>query len=367
MTIFVIIFIIFICLIIVNLILYNILSNTQHTQNTKNTQNPQNTQNLYDGKGELHWLDEPMNKKVKNSLLLYIKTSLKPIIKKNPSILSIFTQCINNTHNRKIYLTQLRKKLSQTKLCNSNAGRNEKWRCENRTANLKQMLNNLSNNKKQILQGPYLDIGCGDGSITESVYINLINNPANLINNSTHSPANNKIHKKCDDPNNCNNNQAYCLEYGDEKPGFSKLVTRETDIKKLKSNYFNTISAFMSLHHIPTIESMMHEIGRISKVGAIFILRDHDFTYCVSNFDSKRDTRQFLDWIHVLYNLAESSESLDSVDWLYNIPRTDIVYQYQPMIYWDKLLKNIGFERISNIWDKKSLICSYYTIYKKMK
>lgn len=333
MTIFVIVFIIFLCIIIINLIIKNILTCTIH-------------RNLYDGEGEIHWLDKPMNKKVKNSLLLYINTSLKPIILKNPSILSVFTHCINNTHHRKLDLTQLRKKLLQTRLSNSNAGRNEKWRSDNRTKNLEWILHNLSNHKKQTLKGPYLDIGCGDGSITESVYTNLINT------------------QLCE---NCKNTEqdVYCLEHGDERPGFSKIVARETDIKKLKSDYFNTISAFMSLHHIPTVEAMMVDIGRISRPGSIFILRDHDFNYCISNFQSKRDARQFLDWVHVLYHLAESHDSSEYVDWLYDMPRTDIVYQYQPMSYWNGLLKKIGFERISNPGTKKSLICSYYAVYKK--
>ena len=327
MYILVIVFIIFLCIIIINLILMQC----------------DNHPFKYEGEGDIHWLDEPMNKKVKNSLLLYINTSLKPIVLKNPSILSVFTHCINNTHNRKSDLTQLRKKLLQTRLSNSNAGRNEKWRSDNRTKNLEWILNNLPNHKKQTLKGPYLDIGCGDGSITESVYTNLINTQI------------------CE---NCKKN-VYCLEHGDERPGFSKIVARETDIKKLKSDYFNTISAFMSLHHIPTVETMMEDIGRISRPGSIFILRDHDFTYCISNFESKRDARQFLDWVHILYQLAESHDSRESIDWLYDIPRTDIVYQYQPMSYWDGLLKKIGFERISNPGTKKSLICSYYAVYKK--
>lgn len=291
---------------------------------------------MYGGGNDNHWLDEPMNKKVKNSLLLYVNSSLKPIITKNPSILPLLTQCIDNNHGRKLDLVQLRKKLMQTKLGNSNAGRNEKWRSNNRTKNLEWILNNLSN--RETLKGPYLDIGCGDGSITASVYTNLMSK-----------------------------SEVICLEHGDERPGFNTLVTRETDITKLKSNYFNTISAFMSLHHIPTIESMINDIGRISRPGSIFIMRDHDFTYCISNFDSKRDARQFLDWVHVLYYLAESGYNSDSIDWLYDMPRTDIVYQYQPMSYWDGLLSKIGFERISNRGSKKSLICSYYTVYKKIR
>ena len=296
----------------------------------------------YGGRNENHWLDDPMNKKVKNSLLLYVNTSLKSVFTKNPSILSIFTRCINNNSNRKSDLMQLRNKLSQTKLGNSNAGRNETWRSASRTKNLEWILNNLPDNKKVTLKGPYLDIGCGDGSITASIYTNLIN----ITDEPTHP-------------------RPICLEYGDERPGFNTLVTRETDIKKLKSNYFNTISAFMSLHHIPTIEAMMNDIDRISRPGSIFVMRDHDFNYCISNFESKRDARQFLDWVHVLYYLAESHESSESVDWLYDMPRTDIVYQYQPMSYWDGLLKKIGFERISNRGSKKSLICSYYAVYKK--
>jgi len=342
MTILVIVFIIFLCIIIINLIIKIIHTNVIHTilPNKIIISDRDDETNLYNGKGEKHWLDESMNKKVKNSLLLYINTSLKSIIIKNPSILSVFTHCIHNTHNRKKDLVQLRKKLLQTKLSNSNAGRNEKWRSNNRTKNLEWILNNLPNHKKQNIKGPYLDIGCGDGSITESIYNNIL----------------------IDKPDNPN---VYCLEHGDVQPGFSKIVARKTDIKKLKSDYFNTISAFMSLHHIPTIETMMVDIGRISKPGSIFILRDHDFTYCISNFKFKRDARQFLDWVHVIYYLAESTDSSESVDWLYKMPRTDIVYQYQPISYWDGLLKKIGFERISNPGTKKSLICSYYAVYKK--
>ena len=127
----------------------------------------------YNGQNENHWLNEPMNKKVKNSLLLYLNTSLKSIITKHPSILPAFKQCIGNMRNRKSDLVQLRKKLLQTKLGNSNAGRNETWRSASRTKNLEWILNNLSNGKKETLKGPYLDIGCGDGSITASIYTNI--------------------------------------------------------------------------------------------------------------------------------------------------------------------------------------------------
>ena len=343
----------------------------------------------YGGRNENHWLDDPMNKKVKNSLLLYVNTSLKSIFAKNPSILSIFTRCINNNSNRKSDLMQLRNKLLQTKLGNSNAGRNEIWRSASRTKNLEWILNNLPDNKKVTLKGPYLDIGCGDGSITASIYTNLINNNQN--NEPVHhspdgrsntydsdrdnpggksdlnrSPGDRRGAKR---PEGSKGREVYpvCLEHGDERPGFNTLVTRETDIKKLKSDYFNTISALMSLHHIPTIESMMIDIDRISRPGSIFVMRDHDFNYCISNFESKRDARQFLDWVHVLYYLAESDNKSDSIDWLYNMPRTDIVYQYQPMSYWDGLLGKIGFKRISKPGSKKSLICSYYAVYKKIK
>ncbi len=374
----------------------------------------------YSGRNENHWLDDPMNKKVKNSLLLYVNTSLKSIFAKNSSILSIFTRCINNNSNRKSDLMQLRNKLSQTKLGNSNAGRNETWRSASRTKNLEWILNNLPDNKKVTLKGPYLDIGCGDGSITASIYTNLINNNHN--NEPVHNSPNDRSHTydsnrdnpglsrssiydadrsgllpevayaarlersdsggKTDlnrspddrsgersDPGGSKGREVYpvCLEHGDERPGFNTLVTRETDIKKLKSDYFNTISALMSLHHIPTIESMMIDIDRISRPGSIFVMRDHDFNYCISNFESKRDARQFLDWVHVLYNLAESDNKSDSIDWLYNMPRTDIVYQYQPMSYWDGLLSKIGFKRISKPGSKKSLICSYYAVYEKIK
>ena len=338
----------------------------------------------YSGRNDNHWLDDPMNKKVKNSLLLYVNTSLKSIFAKNPSILSIFTRCINNNSNRKSDLMQLRNKLSQTKLGNSNAGRNETWRSASRTKNLEWILNNLPDNKKVTLKGPYLDIGCGDGSITASIYTNLINNNQNknelrrTYNSNNNNPGLSHTYDSNRDNSGLSRNSIYdadrrgskrpiCLEHGDERPGFNTLVTRETDIKKLKSDYFNTISALMSLHHIPTIESMMSDIDRISRPGSIFVMRDHDFNYCISNFESKRDARQFLDWVHVLYYLAESDNKSDSIDWLYNMPRTDIVYQYQPMCYWDGLLSKIGFKRISKPGSNKSLICSYYAVYKKIK
>ena len=61
----VIVFIIFICIIIINLILNLIL---------KINNDYQIHENMFYGDGEIHWLDEPMTIKVKNSLLLYINT-----------------------------------------------------------------------------------------------------------------------------------------------------------------------------------------------------------------------------------------------------------------------------------------------------
>jgi 2-polyprenyl-3-methyl-5-hydroxy-6-metoxy-1,4-benzoquinol methylase len=280
--------------------------------------------------GHEHFIDRKVNNSVKKSLAQYVKKSLKSIFHNSADLNkfnSIFSQCINDTKNRKQGLVNLKNILSKSKLAGTNAGREDKWRINKRIKSIKDIINK----NKLSLKGPFIDIGCGDGSITNEINKQLL-------------------------PENVN---ATCVEYGPEGKGFCKEVIRSTNISELKSNKYGFGIAFMSLHHIENVSKMVEEMSRVMKKDGIIIIREHDLTRCLSNFERISDARQFLDWIHIIYDLAEhvTVEELYGPDYRRS--------NYQPPKYWDKLFEKNKMQKIYSS-NGKNWLCSYYAGYKKL-
>lgn len=290
------------------------------------------------GQDSDHFVDQSLNPIVKTSLIRYTDLSLANIFKtksQKKQFRTVFQKCISQTINRKYNLTKLRKLLRESSLGKSNAGRDDEWRIKKRIKQLKSLVDGSN------LSPPYLDIGCGDGSITEGIATSdlfgaVIDGPENKI-KSTKLPV--------------------CLEHGDVNPGFNENVIRKTDITKLESDHFGFVTAFMSFHHITNIESMVKEIARVTKPGGTLVIREHNFPYCASGFKKDSDARQYLDWIHIIYDLAEHID----VDDLYSASYERS--NYQPEKYWDKLLKANGFEKIKSS-NQKNWMCSYFAVYR---
>jgi ubiquinone/menaquinone biosynthesis C-methylase UbiE len=280
--------------------------------------------------GSESFIDVPLTKKVQSAIAKYVDISISPILKDNKNIFKmVFNKCIKTPKNRKIHLGKLREILRNSKLGSANAGRDDKWRINKRAKHI----NFIAEKLNLKLTGPYLDIGCGDGSITNAISDKVIGT-IGAVNIPT------------------------CIEYGDEGVGFNQNVDRQTDITKLSPNNFNFITAFMSLHHIGNVGRMISEISRVTNVGGILIIREHNFPFCNNKFTNV-EARQYLDWIHIVYDLAEHY----TVNELYGpkYRRSN----YQPEQYWDDEFDKNDFKKIHST-NYKNRLCSYYAVYIKI-
>jgi ubiquinone/menaquinone biosynthesis C-methylase UbiE len=97
-----------------------------------------------------------------------------------------------------------------------------------------------------------LDIGCGDGSIT-----NVVSEKLGLQKEAVHG---------------CDINLV-----GAKTQNFSFSLVDETT-KKLPYNdeSFDVVYALMSLHHVRHLDDMLAEVRRVLKRGGLFIVREHD-------------------------------------------------------------------------------------------
>jgi ubiquinone/menaquinone biosynthesis C-methylase UbiE len=281
------------------------------------------------GSADDSFVDRQLSKKVQSAIIKYVNITILPLLNDDKAKFKTkFNNCVRTTANRKKNLTQIRVLLRSSKLGSANAGRDDKWRINKRAKHINFMAEKL--NLK--LSGPYLDIGCGDGSITNAISEKLLSGSKSV-------------------------SMPTCIEYGEEGIGFNSNVIRQTDITQLKSGTFNFITAFMSLHHIDKVEHMISEISRVTDIGGILIIREHNFPFCAHQF-SNAEARQYLDWIHIIYDLAESY----TVDELYGSEYRRS--NYQPEQYWNDAFDKNGFKKIHST-NYKNQLCSYYAVYIK--
>jgi ubiquinone/menaquinone biosynthesis C-methylase UbiE len=136
------------------------------------------------------------------------------------------------------------------------------WRIDNRVSIINQLL------QKTIIKkiDTYLDLGCGDGTITTAVGTEL------------------------------NTRTTYCADIIEIKENYDNLTYLQIDEKENKLNIsdksIDLITCLVSIHHFQNLANMISEMNRVSKIGTYLIIREHDATLTL---------QPYLDFIHFIY------------------------------------------------------------------
>lgn len=156
-----------------------------------------------------------------------------------------------------------------------------------------------------------MDVGCGDASITTSLAGRLGSLPSAV----------------------------YCADIGPTPPEYMYLIKAQTaavyvDMSTdhplpIADESIDVVFASMSLHHIEDIDKLIAEIGRVSKKGAVFILREHDA------IDER--TAWLIHFQHQLY-----SKFCDGKD-LSEAYGGSYFCRYVDRTYWDKKICSAGW------------------------
>jgi ubiquinone/menaquinone biosynthesis C-methylase UbiE len=184
---------------------------------------------------------------------------------------------------------------------------------------------------KEYVPKTFLDIGCGDGSITSAI--------ASMYN----------ISKK----------KAFGIDQREIKDitdlgfTFHASLDETSDLSFLKDNSIELVTAIMSLHHIKDIKGMMKEIKRVVKPGGYVIIREHDV--------NSPDFKIILNIMHGLYALVWSNpmEDPDFLETYYA--------SYKSEKEWRALFTSFGFQWLKNNDESpdKNHCRYYYSVFQK--
>lgn len=177
----------------------------------------------------------------------------------------------------------------------------------------------------------YLDLGCGNGTIT-----------ANLKNMMQPFSKKASIETHCVEVD-------QSLTHKDIKYHY---VNPEVPYRlPFLNDHFNVITAFMSLHHVKNLDSMIQEIHRVLKPGGILFIKEHDswnafdamlvdiehaiFMHCnKENFNNYiLHYKNYWGWIETLGKYFE----LQDAEYYYTTPRNEI----SPTRAWWGIFKKI--------------------------
>lgn len=171
----------------------------------------------------------------------------------------------------------------------------------------------------------YLDVGCGDGSITTAIH----------------------QHYK-------GRAKTSCTEVGEIPADFPKELIRykASDTLPIENSSVDLVTMFMVLHHLEDkLDVVLQQIQKVCKPGAILIIRDHDMDPAKLQGESEEIVRSYLDWIHVYYALLEKGQFVQ-VD-------------YRKADDWAHVLRRYGFESQIRI-DNNDSQYSYYESFVKV-
>lgn len=152
---------------------------------------------------------------------------------------------------------------------------------------------------KEIPSDTYLDVGCGDGSITKHF--------AEFLGAK-------EVH--CIEPKDPPAEVAGLINY--HKPPSSPAAALP-----FPDNHFDVITAFMSLHHITEIDATVKELYRVMKPGGFLFIKEHD---CWNAYDA-----MIVDIEHCIFINALEGKSTVDMD--------DVVSHYKNYYGWDETLK----------------------------
>lgn len=145
---------------------------------------------------------------------------------------------------------------------------------EGRAASRVRQINKWLNPLRRRRNLKYLDVGCSEASITESI--------AEALGLKT--------------------GEIYgCDIFIEETPEGKVVFSRSTPTSlPYEDDEFDLVTTFQALHHFTDPEVMLSEIYRVLKPGGVYIIREHDV----------RDPSfgVFLDVIHAIYSTVTSSE-----------------------------------------------------------
>jgi SAM-dependent methyltransferase len=235
--------------------------------------------------------------------------------------------------------------LNQTYNIQSKLGENTHGgidRGDNRIKSIeKYVLQRQPNSQPRISPSCYLDVGCFDGSITNSIarYFKL-----------------NKLQTHGVDI------KSYGKSGGESE--YDDITFTEYDGKFLpySDDSFDLITCLMVLHHIPeeNLNTLMSEINRVMKPNGVIILREHDV-----NKDIERNAldimHHFYDYVWSGDHWADESNDDTTIQWQTN---------YKSNIEWTEIFISHGF--VSNTPasvfhnDKINPFMSYMCSYRKL-
>ena len=269
--------------------------------------------------GATDWWDTPVDPAARTAIRRYAQRSIIPSLqgRDRAPFDKGLRAALRDDGARHSNLAGLGKFLLRSKLASSGAGRGESGRASVRAEEIVDIL-------PPDAAGPYLDLGCGDGTITKAVSASL----------------------------GC---QAACIEVGPRPRGFPKTIRRVDAAKTaaLGDGEFGVVTALMSLHHIPEPEAAAKELARVTRPGGTLVVREHSLDDCPGEMRPEV-ARQYLDWIHIMYDLAEGLE-----------PSQFQRSMYQTPAGWSALLAEAGFAEQDIARRQGDRVCSYYATYRR--
>lgn len=194
-------------------------------------------------------------------------------------------------------------------------------------ARVKDIANILSKERAKISANyRYLDVGCAEGKITGKVveYLEL---------------------KK---------DQAFCTDVV-QQPESSRFTFVKVADEKLPfaDRTFDLVTMFMSLHHIPNIALELSELRRVTKQGAVLVLREHDAT--------EKYLTVWFDIMHALYATVFENEETPQAFLAHYRPGTYAYYRTPGQ--WRELFEKAGFRQVSPPSSEKGMSQAFYAIF----
>eukprot|EP01118_Nematostelium_gracile_P014984 TRINITY_DN5927_c0_g1_i1.p1 TRINITY_DN5927_c0_g1~~TRINITY_DN5927_c0_g1_i1.p1 ORF type:complete len:366 (+),score=56.57 TRINITY_DN5927_c0_g1_i1:339-1436(+) len=276
------------------------------------------------------------NRPLRRTLLQIIATQQ---LRECPESLTLFTNAIDDLVERKandssIY-EQLRdlfhKEITQSdeyiKVTNYRSRNQSNARAESRS----QQITTLIPRRGQIRS--LLDIGCSEGSITESLGSDL---------------------------GLCKDNIFGCDVRNIGGKGFHFVPMAKEDELPFEDNSQSIVTALMTLHHMKYPDRILREAYRVLDDGGYLIIREHDHSF--------PELSVLLDIIHGLYSIVWPKEK-EMEDFCQHHAT------YREKRDWDQMIRKVGFQHIStdytrSISKKNGYVTNpqqtYYSVYRKV-
>ena len=175
----------------------------------------------------------------------------------------------------------------------------------------------------QCAGGTYVDIGAADGSVTK--HVGEVVEAMNII----------------------------ALDIIDPPPD------TDLDYRKILDGIFpvddktaDVITAFVVLHHVKDLPTLLSEVRRVLKPGGVFIIREHDV--------GRDSCRVFVDVIHAVSHVIHRGEDV-----------TEFYKEHftfcRSASSWDNIISKYGMKKISSIhYSVENPQQIYYAAYKRM-